>query len=266
MTVRQPTDSALERDWKLYLAVAAHSSLEADVNLGQTKPAETPGSIQIWSVGPTAGLVGRQRRAYHPKPVVKPELNQEAMPQIRPPEQKSKADGDTPKRKGGPPKVKPPATTDDQVDKLEHDGNIVSAPTLASNGDALLTDPAGEATFNVTAESFPTSASNGDAPVVDFAGGPAPDGTVESAPTSAFNSDAPVTNAAGEATPDGTAGDVEMADGEAPEEDDDISDEWELEASLAMVVCVEGGQPCRLQWCPSDSADPVSPCGASSYI
>lgn len=197
-----------ERNWKLYLAVAAHSSLEADAVLGQSKPAGTPGSIQIWSVAPTASLLARERRHYRPKAAP---AHQRKPKMGRPSKAKPGAangEGGTLGRGGRQSKVTTPPTTDDEVSAKAEDGDAEQAFTDAA----------------VESVKMETSA---------------PD---ESAASVSANED------------------VAMDDQEAgKEEEGDVADEWELEASLAMVVCVEGGQPCRLQWCPSDSADPVRP-------
>jgi hypothetical protein len=202
-----------ERDWKLYLAVAAHASLEADAQLGRRKPAETPGSIQIWSVGPTAELRARERREYRPKPNVKPEGLDGLKPKMgRPPKAKKAT---TPKRRGKQTKVATQAAMDEEVPS--------EAAAPAANGDTKpMSTPA---------------------------------------PKSGVSATATVTEDVLMAE-EGTA----AAEEEEQEEEGGLANEWELEASLAMVVCVEGGQPCRLQWCPGDSADSVRSTATASTV
>lgn len=45
-----------ERSFKLYLALSVMSSLDSAPPLGHAKPADTPGSIQIWSTFPTSNV------------------------------------------------------------------------------------------------------------------------------------------------------------------------------------------------------------------
>ncbi|KAL7417775.1 WD40-repeat-containing domain protein [Mrakia frigida] len=42
-----------KRNFTLYLAISAHTSLSSPLPIGHAKPSSTPGSIQIWSIAPT---------------------------------------------------------------------------------------------------------------------------------------------------------------------------------------------------------------------
>lgn len=267
MSARPPA----ERDWKLYLAVAAHSSLDADAPLGHTKHGDTLGSIQIWSVAPTAELRAkdppsrkvRKKAAPSEEPPAPPkrrrssaadpetarlEKNRKAAEKRQQKKAEDAANGTTPKKKGKGKAKQEPAP--EEIDEL--------ADTEAPASDVPIDEP-----HNGTA---PTAA-DGPAgpPALDKNGGPAPElgssshaaaGEPQPSPDpgpAAAETVAATSESAPKAAPEA---DVEMED-EAEGGSDVDEAEWDMETRLAMVVCFNGGQPCRLQWCPSDSSDPV---------
>lgn len=218
-----------ERDWKLYLAVAAHSSLESDAPLGRTKPKDTPGSIQIWSVAPTANLKAKPQPTYVPAPASK----HSARPKPPPPP-KPATPGAPPKKRGRPRKNqdapirvhKPTAKSKQAAQKEGDEGDeLAPSPEKAPSEDVDMQEPV-TGPSDVVAEE---PKAEKDADMEEAPPAPAPDVDTE-------------------------------ANGPPPEPTSwPASDEWDMQMKLEMVVCFEGGMPSKLQWCPTGSSDPVRP-------
>ncbi|CDZ97545.1 WD40/YVTN repeat-like-containing domain [Phaffia rhodozyma] len=219
-----------KRGFKLYLAVSVHQSLDDSLPIGQAKPSNTPGSIQIWSISPPS-------RPSHSSEAVS--VDPSAM---------DVSSESTPTATGVDEAAEPSvevdlATQASTKGGAEEEEEKTEEPSPPRDGFVKSEDEEEEECYTLRSvnsdEERESSVRTKRSALKSAAWAPLTPGyTPKRIRDIIFNK-----------TP---------ASKEDKEEVLIDLEGWEMEMKLEMVVCIDGGNAWKVQWCPSDSADKLS--------